>query len=838
MNDEAAFVAAIAAAPQDEHLPLVFADWLDDQGDPRGQWLRNYYVRPWLPPTYANPIPKLLDSLAKNKKVTDVRRCAAVIGAPMVPGLVELLKHQTPRVRAQACMCLRAVGKPAKDAVPALLDAMGDPDAGVRYDAAKALQDIGARDATDTDKLKAALTDENWSVRRAASKVLGSMRAKGSVLDELVERLSSPDKADRLGAIEGLVQLDTADVVSHLARLFDDADDEVRATAIEAVGGMKHTGVFSALCRALASGEAETRRLAAEQFVHYRWHMSLSEEATIALTVLLDDEVPGVRAAACAALAKAGDLAPPLVPKIIALLEDTSPDVCISAVETLKAIGKGNSSALAALVGQLADRDPTNRAAAVEAVGLVGQGDPTALAALVPLLADPDEDTANAATSMLAHWEKLPATVAAPLLARLARVRVATQWGYPAQQGYAIRGVFIVLGRIEAPPVEVIDTLRAVVRTPGDDMYDLTTAVEALGALGPAAAAAIPDLVALFPPDDVGRNYQVDHEATKALVRIGGRGIDELAALLDAGSDGTRSNIIMALSRTGAAALPLLPALLRAYHRSDNDWQRNRALGVIRELGAGAAAAIPDLLAALEADATAHGRAGTLHALEGFGAAVVPHLPRLVELARRPEFADVRGAFARLFAGFAPQEAAVRDPLRELLRAAAPGDPNDWNTRYERRLTRQTCAAALFAFGDASLIPDLAPLTTDPEAEIRQVAVAQFDKFDTPAVLPHIRQALTDTDDTVRLRAIEILTNRGDDSDETAAALVQAVEDRAPKVRRAAIDALNKLNAGTPAVLAALAAAADDADKKVAERARIALKKLTPKAPKGKKKPK
>ena len=51
MNDEAAFVAAIAAAPDDHHLPLVFADWLDDHGDPRGQWLRHYAVRGWLPPT-------------------------------------------------------------------------------------------------------------------------------------------------------------------------------------------------------------------------------------------------------------------------------------------------------------------------------------------------------------------------------------------------------------------------------------------------------------------------------------------------------------------------------------------------------------------------------------------------------------------------------------------------------------------------------------------------------------------------------------------------------------------------------------------------------------------
>src|SRR5215203_7291502 len=38
--DEAAFWAAIAAAPDDDLPKLVFADWLDERGDPRGACLR------------------------------------------------------------------------------------------------------------------------------------------------------------------------------------------------------------------------------------------------------------------------------------------------------------------------------------------------------------------------------------------------------------------------------------------------------------------------------------------------------------------------------------------------------------------------------------------------------------------------------------------------------------------------------------------------------------------------------------------------------------------------------------------------------------------------------
>lgn len=40
MMEETAFVAAILAAPHDDAPRLVFADWLNERNDPRGEWLR------------------------------------------------------------------------------------------------------------------------------------------------------------------------------------------------------------------------------------------------------------------------------------------------------------------------------------------------------------------------------------------------------------------------------------------------------------------------------------------------------------------------------------------------------------------------------------------------------------------------------------------------------------------------------------------------------------------------------------------------------------------------------------------------------------------------------
>jgi uncharacterized protein (TIGR02996 family) len=40
MNEEAGFIAALLAEPEDRTVLLVYADWLDDRADPRGEYLR------------------------------------------------------------------------------------------------------------------------------------------------------------------------------------------------------------------------------------------------------------------------------------------------------------------------------------------------------------------------------------------------------------------------------------------------------------------------------------------------------------------------------------------------------------------------------------------------------------------------------------------------------------------------------------------------------------------------------------------------------------------------------------------------------------------------------
>jgi uncharacterized protein (TIGR02996 family) len=790
MTDEASFLAAIAENPSDKNLPLIFADWLDDHGDPRGQWIRSWKVREWMGPKYQNPIPKLLEALTKDQRVMSVRHAAMAIGEPIVPGLVGLLKHARPRTRQQACHCLRRIGAPAKAAVPALLEALSDSDHSVREQAAKALAEIGADESAGTDQLRAALTDQNWSVRRTASKVLGAMGAKGSVLDELVERFKSADPRERAEVIEGLTQLGTAEVIPHLDTALDDPDAAVRTDAVRALGRLKLAVAAPPLCRAMRSRDASVRAAAAAQFGGYGRNVPFTPEVIGALTTLLGDRANVVRANAADALWGAGAQGRSAVPALLKNLDHDVPDV---------------------------------RAHAARALGAVSRTDPAVVSALTALVADPDLAVAASAVDALAAQGTLPDPVVAPLFAFIRRAR--------ADEGseYRVGNAYGAFGLLAAPPPAVIDELRRALTPPlAHNRADLSwDAARALLALGPVAAPAVPDLLTAV------REGRLGEPAAAALLKIGGAGVDGLIALFDSKEEDVRERALNLLWHVGPSGLPLVPAILRYVRRTRDDWRRSVALRGIQSIGPTATSAIPTLLECA-ADSGSQTAYTAVAALRGFGPALVPHLPRIIELARAPACKNWRATFTDILADLAVHTPEVLEPLRTLLRDAQPVEGDDWNSRWLKKSTREFALRGLAVLRSAAgaAVRDVAPMVADPEAEVRRLAVHALGAFGTPAAVPPLCRALTDTDEVVRVRAAEALAGQGDTSDETVAGLVQAVGDREAKVRRAAVDALNKLKVATDAVRTALAGAVRDEDKKVAGRAAIALRKVTPKGAK------
>ena len=62
--DETAFLAAIAAAPDDTTARLVFADWLEERSDPRAVWVRDADIWEWMKPDARDPVPGILAKLS------------------------------------------------------------------------------------------------------------------------------------------------------------------------------------------------------------------------------------------------------------------------------------------------------------------------------------------------------------------------------------------------------------------------------------------------------------------------------------------------------------------------------------------------------------------------------------------------------------------------------------------------------------------------------------------------------------------------------------------------------------------------------------------------------
>lgn len=62
-SEEAAFLAAIAANPDDRLPRYVYSDWLEDRGDERAHWVRDDALWPHMGPCAENPIPRLIGRL-------------------------------------------------------------------------------------------------------------------------------------------------------------------------------------------------------------------------------------------------------------------------------------------------------------------------------------------------------------------------------------------------------------------------------------------------------------------------------------------------------------------------------------------------------------------------------------------------------------------------------------------------------------------------------------------------------------------------------------------------------------------------------------------------------
>src|SRR6188472_620905 len=95
---EAGFWDAIAEAPDDEVPRLIFADWLEENNDPRGPLLRERRSWRHLNADCRDPVQMViavLDALPTGPS-KGLLQAAAMVGAPLVPVLLERCRAAEP----------------------------------------------------------------------------------------------------------------------------------------------------------------------------------------------------------------------------------------------------------------------------------------------------------------------------------------------------------------------------------------------------------------------------------------------------------------------------------------------------------------------------------------------------------------------------------------------------------------------------------------------------------------------------------------------------------------------------------------------------------------------
>jgi HEAT repeat protein len=95
------------------------------------------------------------------------------IGEPVVPGLIEMLQSEDPRLRKTAATTLWGLGPKGRAAAPALAVLLQDPDPALRLAAAMALDSMGPDAAPAVPELTRALRDGEGEVRQWSAKALG-----------------------------------------------------------------------------------------------------------------------------------------------------------------------------------------------------------------------------------------------------------------------------------------------------------------------------------------------------------------------------------------------------------------------------------------------------------------------------------------------------------------------------------------------------------------------------------------------------------------------------------------------------------------------------------------
>ncbi len=580
-------------------------------------------------------------------------------GADAVTLAKDLSAKET-KTRSDAVDAIGGLGAEGKPAVIGLVAALNDSSPDVRWRAARALANVGANGDNVVGALAGGLKDDNPTVRAYSAYALGTLG------------VSTPAVVEGLG-----VQL-------------TDKESLVRRAALRALQKLKLPRDVSIplFVKTLSSAQPDAVMAA----LH-----TLAEAGETAVPFLQDALAnPQAASWACMALAQMGPSAKMAVPGLTKLTASKQPNLRLEASMALGSVGPDAKDALPALA-KLAESDPLPgvRYAAAFAIGGIATKDATATSVLEKLGQGDDKFLCTVSNWALARIEpnndarmnKAVNCLIEGLQSDNAAVRLASVRALQDLKAASEKvGAALVAALKDADPEVAKNAIAALgsmgpqitpqivetLKNPALRNYALTI----LEGFGPAAKAAVPDLVKLL--DDPKTDTATRREVHFLLGQIGPESAPATATLVKAlGSDNerVRNSAIFALGRIGPAAHEAVPALEKLTSNDDMFMHVGGlwALVQIKPADAALAAqAVPELTKGLSSDREMV-QVEAARTLGMLGAAAKSALPALKKATEDPS-PLVADAAAKAIGAIESVKEAPKAPATS--QSAAPAAPS------------------------------------------------------------------------------------------------------------------------------------------------------------------
>ncbi len=573
-------------------------------------------------------------------------------------------------------------------------------------------------------------------------------------------------------------------VAPHLTRMLDDASEQVRQTAFNALGGQGEEAApaFPRLFELLHHPEPVRRRQAMETLnqAHPRTRDWLEP-----LLAMLDDPTAEVRGAAADCLSSWSDRrsATAAGPPLVKVLRDPDPVVRIQAAACLGSLQLGLREAAETLRGSLRHPDAQVRRRALATIA------PRMGPALYDDLArcaqsDPNHDVRTTAIGLLPYGGKQ----AVPLLVSLLRdsrgeVRTAAVNALGSLGPQARAATPFLLADLESFAATGVQAL-ASIRDPDAvprliellDHHDLRgNALSALQALQADARPAVPKLVEMLehPADQSQQLFQAllaiagqDHEVWSALEK---RALAEIAS--------GQHNLLWSFCSQGARARAVVPALIERLEKCEPDKRLSFVQG-LGAIGGEARAAVPALLRLAKKDDDEL-RSAVISALGNITADEQQVVPWLMEQLDRNWHAT---GVAQALAQFGRRAEAARPQLLALLESWEPGE----------RTTALWALAAVLPPDDAVRV--LAPSLRDSDPDVRTAAIQAMESTRQRAdFLGRLVPCLHDPNDHVRQTTARVLGDLGPLAFAATSSLGDVLDDDSILVSNTALYALAQI---------------------------------------------